>query len=153
MRLDDMAHPRLVEIGAADAGLADVGGKRELVEHVVSDEALIDAAQSIGKSLEYGFQSRHHFQKLVQRTAALQFLRVVGNGFDAKDAFAFAVDLERQLAAAQLEDRQIIGRSLDRDFPFGRPLCSPAMFRATPISQDRLDGLQVQWRAAAVDQA
>ena len=130
-----------------------MGGKRELLEHVVSDEALIDAAQSIGKSLEYGFQSRHHFWKLVQRTAALQFLRVVGNCFDAKDAFAFAVDLERQLAAAQLEDRQIIGRSLDRDFPFGRPRCSPAMFRATPISQDRLDGLQVQWRAAAVDQA
>jgi len=29
----------------------------------------------------------------------------MGNGFDAKNAFAFAVDLERQLATAQLEDR------------------------------------------------
>jgi hypothetical protein len=30
----------------------------------------------------------------------------MGNRFDAKDALAFAVDLERQLATAQLEDRQ-----------------------------------------------
>src|SRR5215467_14780040 len=76
----------------------------------------------------------------------------MGNGFDAKNAFAFGIDLERQLAAAQLEDRQIIRRSLDRDLPFGRPLCSPAILRAPLISQDRLDGLQVQWGAAAVDQ-
>ena len=42
----------------------------------------------------------------------------MGNRFDAKHAFAFGIDLEGQLAAVQLEDRQIIGRSLDRDFPF-----------------------------------
>ena len=43
----------------------------------------------------------------------------MSNGFDAKHAFAFGVNLERQLAAMQLEDRQIIRRFLDRDFPFG----------------------------------
>jgi hypothetical protein len=37
----------------------------------------------------------------------------MGNGLDAKQAFAFAIDLEGQIAAVQLEDRQIIGRSLD----------------------------------------
>src|ERR1700739_4205399 len=84
--------------------------------------------------------------------AAVELPRIMSNGFDAKDAFAFGVDLERQLATAQLEDRQIIRRSLDRDFPFGRPLYSPAIFWAMPISEDRLDGLQVQWGAAAVDQ-
>jgi class 3 adenylate cyclase len=36
----------------------------------------------------------------------------MGNRFDAKHAFAFGIDLEGQLAAVQLEDRQIIGRSL-----------------------------------------
>ena len=66
----------------------------------------------------------------------------MGNHFDAKYAFAFGIDLEGQLAAVQLEDRQIIGRSLDRDFPFGRPLGSPAMNRAMPVSKDRPDGLQ-----------
>src|SRR5205085_918285 len=71
----------------------------------------------------------------------------MGNRFDAKHAFAFGIDLEGQLAAVQLEDRQIIGRSLDRDFPFGRPLGSPAINRAMLVSKDRLDGLQVHWSA------
>src|SRR5215471_8038079 len=76
----------------------------------------------------------------------------MGNGFDAKDAFAFGIDLQRQLATVQLEDGQIIHRSLDRDLPFGRPLCSPPTFWPVLIPQDRLDGVQVQWGTAAVDQ-
>src|SRR5215469_17912619 len=76
----------------------------------------------------------------------------MGNCFDAKDAFAFGIDLQRQLATVQPEDGQIIRRSLDRDLPLGRPLCSPPTFRPVLIPQDRLDGLQVQWSAAAVDQ-
>jgi CHASE2 domain-containing sensor protein len=32
----------------------------------------------------------------------------MGNRFDAKHAFAFGIDLEGQLAAVQLEDRQIM---------------------------------------------
>src|SRR5215831_3753632 len=85
-------------------------------------------------------------------TTAVELARVMGNCFDAKDAFAFGIDLQSQLATVQLEDGQIIRRSLDRDLPFGRPLCWPAIFRPVLIAQDRLDGLQVQWGAAAVDQ-
>jgi hypothetical protein len=44
----------------------------------------------------------------------------MGNRFDAKDAFAFGIDLEGQLAAVQLEDRQIIRRSLNRDLELTR---------------------------------
>src|SRR5262245_64530187 len=73
----------------------------------------------------------------------------MGDRFDAKDAFAFGIDLQSQLAAVQLEDRQIIHRSLDRDFPFGR---TPAIFRAMLVTKDGLDGFQVERRAAAVDQ-
>src|SRR3981189_216237 len=76
----------------------------------------------------------------------------MGNGLDTKHAFAFGIDLERQLATVQLEDRQIIRRSLDRDFPFGRPLGSPAINRAMPVSEDRLDGLQVQCSTAAINE-
>jgi hypothetical protein len=54
-RLDDVAHPCLVEVDATNEGRADVCGERELLEHFVSDEALIDAAQSIGKPFEDGF--------------------------------------------------------------------------------------------------
>jgi len=75
----------------------------------------------------------------------------MGNGLDAKDTFAFAIDLQGQLAAVQLEDRQILGRSLDAHFPLGRSLGS-AISRAATVSQDRPDGLQVQGCAAAVDQ-
>ena len=63
----------------------------------------------------------------------------MGNRLDAKDAFAFGIDLQGQFATVQLEDRQIIRRSLDRDFPFGRPLGSPAINRAMPVPKDRLD--------------
>jgi hypothetical protein len=57
----------------------------------------------------------------------------MGNRFDAKDAFAFGIDLERQLAAVQLEDCQIIRGSLDRDFPFGRPPCAGDILAAACI--------------------
>ena len=57
--------------------------------------------------------------KFLQRTSAPQFLGVVDHGLDAKYALAFGIDLQSQLAAVQLEDRQIIRRSLDRYFPFG----------------------------------
>src|SRR6202011_4791021 len=43
-RLDDLAHPRLVEIDAADKSFADLRGEGEMLEHFISDEALIDAA-------------------------------------------------------------------------------------------------------------
>src|SRR5438132_14386370 len=76
----------------------------------------------------------------------------MGNRLDAKDAFAFGIDLQGQLAAVQLEDRQIIRRSLDRDFPFGRVFGSLAINRATCVSEDCLDGFQVQWGAAAVNE-
>ena len=50
----------------------------------------------------------------------MQFCGVVRNGLDAEHAFAFGINLQRQSAAVQLEDGQIIRRSLDRDFPFSR---------------------------------
>src|SRR4030088_3379837 len=66
----------------------------------------------------------------------------------AKHAFAFGIDLQSQLAAVQLEDRQIIRRSLNRDFPFGRALCSPAIFRTMLVSEDGFDGLEIEWGTA-----
>jgi hypothetical protein len=88
-----VAHPRLVEIDAPDEGLADLRREGELFEHVVGDEALIDAAESVSKSLQYGFESADHFGKFVERAAAFEFPRVMGHSFDAEDAFAFGIDL------------------------------------------------------------
>src|SRR5208282_227353 len=52
----------------------------------------------------------------------------------------------------QLEDRQIIRRSLDRDFPFGRLHVAWAVFRPALVAEDGLYRLQVQRRPAAIDQ-
>ena len=75
---------------------------------------------------------------LLQGAAAIQLLCVVCDGLDAKYALAFGIDLESQLAAVQLEDRQIIRRSLNRDFPFRRPFLSCAIFRTALIAEDCL---------------
>src|SRR3977135_886569 len=76
----------------------------------------------------------------------------MSDSLNAKYALAFGIDLQRQLAAVQLEDCQIIRRSLDRDFPFGRPHVAWAVFRPAFVSEDRLYSLQVQQRSAAIDQ-
>src|SRR6202050_904414 len=52
----------------------------------------------------------------------------------------------------QLEDRQIIRRSLDRNFPFGRLHVSRPVFWPALVAEDRLYRLQVQRRPAAIDQ-
>ena len=86
--MDDVAHARLVEIDAPDDGFADARRRRQLLEHFIGDEALIDATQGIGKPFQDAFQSGDHLRKLVQRTAAVELSRVMGNGLDAKHAFA-----------------------------------------------------------------
>jgi hypothetical protein len=54
---------------------------------------------------------------LLQATSAPEFLGVVDDGLNAKYPLAFGINLQSQLAAVQLEDRQIIRRFLDRYFP------------------------------------
>ena len=68
---------------------------------------------------------------------------------DTKHALAFGINLQSQLAAVQLEDRQIIRRFLDRYFPFGRLLFPLSVLRAALVAQDGPDRLQVQQHAAA----
>src|SRR6476660_1744058 len=72
---------------------------------------------------------------------------------DPKHAFAFAINLQSQATTVQLEDRQIIGRSLDRDFPLCCALFARAIFWTALVSKDCLYSLQVQPHAAAVNQS
>src|SRR5258708_28005573 len=76
----------------------------------------------------------------------------MGNGLDTKDTFALGIDLQGQLAAMELEHRQIVRGSLERDFPFGRRFVPRAIFRTTFVSEDCLDRPQVQRGTAAVDE-
>ena len=72
-------------------------------------------------------------------------------GLDTKHAFAFGIDLQSQVATVQLEDCQIIRRSLDRDFPWGCTLFPRAVLRSALVAEDGLDGFQIQSGTAAVN--
>src|SRR6516225_8087101 len=76
----------------------------------------------------------------------------MGHDLDAKYALAFGINLERQPAAVQLEDRQIIHRSLDRYFPLSVLGLALAIFRPVLVAHDGLDGAYVERHAAAVNQ-
>jgi len=96
-----------------------LGWRRQLLQGRIGNKALVDARKGLLKAYQNGFQFRDDGRELLEGTPALQFLGVVRGSLNAKDAFAFGIDLQRQLAAVQLEDRQILHRSLDRDFPLG----------------------------------
>src|SRR5271169_3583359 len=147
-----MTQARLIEIDTPDDRFTDPRRQRKTIEHLIADKALIDTAQSLGKSFKHVFQSSDDLGEAIQQAPAVELANVMSNSLNAKYAFAFGIDLQRQLAAMQLEDRQIIRRSLDRDFPFGRPHVSWAVFRPTLVAQDGLYGLQVQGGTAAIDQ-
>ena len=151
-RLGDPAHARFVEIDSADFGLADLRGSRQTLQQIVGDEALIDAGQRIHEPLQDALERGDDPGEVLQHTSAAQFPGVVGHGFDAKYTFAFGIDLQSQPAAVQLEDRQIIHRSLDRYFPLGPFVLTLPIFGPVLVADDGLDGLYVQQHAAAVNQ-
>ena len=66
----------------------------------------------------------------------MEYLRIVQDGFDAEYTFAFGIDLQRQIAAMQFEDRQIIRRSLERDLPFRQPTFTFAISGPVRIAQN-----------------
>jgi hypothetical protein len=76
----------------------------------------------------------------------------VRHGLDAEYAFAFGLDLERQSAAMQFEDRQIIRRSLDRDFPLSRSALPLSVLGTMLTAQDGLDSFQVRPYPATINQ-
>ena len=90
-----------------------------MLHRPIGNEALIHTAQRIHESLQNAFGFDYDPRKLLQRTTTRELACVVNDRLNAKHALAFGIDLQSQLAAVQLEDRQIIRRFLDRYFPFG----------------------------------
>jgi hypothetical protein len=104
------------------------------------------------ESLQDALQLRNDAGKFLHRPSTIQFLNVVRHGLDAKYPLAFGIDLQRQLAAVQPEDRQIIRRFLDRHFPLGRLSFPAAVPWPAPVAENRFDRVQIQRCPAAVDQ-
>jgi hypothetical protein len=137
-------------------GRRDARRQRQTLEHLVADKALIDAAQSFGESLEHALQSADDRGEVVQQAPTVELSDVISDSLDAKSALAFWNRSSKPTcrnAAMQLEDCQIIRRSLDRDLPFGRPHGAWTVFRPALIAEVRLDRVQVQRRSAAIDQS
>ena len=80
------------------------------------------------------------------------FPGVVHNDLDAEHAFAFGIDLQRHLAAVHFEDRHIIRRCLDHDSPSRGCLFPLVIVRALLVAEDRLDAIQIERPARAVNQ-
>jgi S-adenosylmethionine synthetase len=88
-------HPFFVEVNAADFGFAYHGGFWQLLQGFIRDEALVDQRQSIHEAFKNTLQFSNQVGESVQGPAALEFCAVVQDGFDAKDTFAFGIDLQR----------------------------------------------------------
>ena len=76
--------------------------------------------KSIHKPMQDAFGLGHDLGKLLQRASTAEFLGIVDHRFQAKLRVAFGINLQRQLAAVQLEDRQIIRRFLAPRLPIRR---------------------------------
>jgi hypothetical protein len=81
---DHPAHARLVKIDSANHRLAHLRCSREILQHIIGDETLIDATKGIEKSLEHAFKEENDLRKLLQGATAIQLLCVVCDGLDAK---------------------------------------------------------------------
>lgn len=135
-------HSGFVDIDSSHASGANHRGKRQPVQGSIINEGCIYASQNAHKAHDDGFERGHDFREAVHSYAATQFSCIMDDGFDAKDALAFAVDLGGELSEVQLKDRQIPDRFLDHVLQpsFGILLLG----RAMPIPEDRPDGFNAQ---------
>ena len=88
----------LVEVDAANSGVADLRRSRKLIEGFIADEGGIHVVQVAEELLEDLSESEDDLRETVQESAAAEFLGVVSNGLETKYVFAFGVCLQSQLA-------------------------------------------------------
>jgi hypothetical protein len=62
--------PGFVQVDPADAGGADPGGQRQLIEGVIGQEADIEAVQRGGEAVDHAGQPAHDLPEAVQNAAA-----------------------------------------------------------------------------------
>jgi len=73
------------------------------------------AVEHAHEPVDHRGQPAGDLPELVQRSAAAELLGVVHDRFEAQDAFAFGVALQRQQSEADFEDGQVPLRFLDHD--------------------------------------
>jgi hypothetical protein len=112
-------------------------------------EAGVHTIQVVQEPAEHIAKPRDNLWETVQPAATAEFGSIVHNRFEAEDALAFGVRLQSQLAKVQLENRQIIRRSVDHNLQ-SSSLVSPVAMRATFATEDGLPTLHIQTGTTAV---
>ena len=72
--------------------------------------------QNQEKSLHNTPEGMDNRGELVNAPATVQVNGIMGNSLNAQHGFAFVINLDRQFSKVNLENSQIIDRSLDYDF-------------------------------------
>jgi len=88
-----------------------------------------------------------------QDASAAQFFDIMGNAFDTKDTFAFAVYLGGELTEMNFEHRKIPGRSLDFGLQSGGLAVSVSVIGTAFISKNGPDRLYVKRGTCMVNDA
>jgi hypothetical protein len=109
------ADPGFVHIDSADAGGADLGGQRQLIEGVIGEEADIKTVQRGGEPIDHAGEPADDLPEAIQNAAAAQLFGVVHDGLEAQHMFAFGVGLQRQELEMDLEQGEVPPRFLDHD--------------------------------------
>ena len=108
-------------------GGADLGGQRQFVEQAARDEPGMNAVQHGAEPPGHVGQPGDDVRELLQGPAGLEGLGVVHDRLEPQHALAFGIALQRQQPEVDLEQRQVIRRSLDHHCQLQRRLgaCQP----------------------------
>ena len=99
------SHAEFVAVDTSPLRQADLPRLRQLLQCVVGDVAGVDAVKSFQEPVHHLAQLPDDPWKSLQRPAAWQCFGVVHDGLNAQNAFAFVIDLQRQIAVVNFEHR------------------------------------------------
>src|SRR5260370_41513773 len=142
----------MVNFLTAYPGVSDTAGLRKLLQGLIGDKTILDTIQCVQEVFQHAMHASDNLWKIAQLACVGQVARVVHHYLNAEYAFAFAIDLQCQLAVVHFEDGYIIGRFLDGDSPSLGMWRLPFSLRPMLESEDGLEAIQRQRRPAAIDQ-
>lgn len=126
-------HSGLVNVYTRDATSTNVRWEGPCFQLPSIDKGNVHAAQNSKESLQYCLQRLYDPGKLADISPTWQVPAVVHNDLDSQHAFAFAINLDCHLAKMDLENSQIIGRSLDHYFE-ARPFTVSVSLEGTMLT-------------------
>src|SRR5260370_10184754 len=147
--LQHRTQPRLVHVHPGNSALPHLRRPVKVHACVVTQASVVHAPPHFKELLQHLLQTSHYRWELFQLAAQPQHAGIVHDRLDAQHALAFAIHLQGQFPAMDLEHRQIVAGSLDHDLPSRLLLLPTAATLAT--TEDRLDRPDVQRRTRAIN--